>query len=209
MRRAPVPSMLATVCLAVLLVACGGDKKDKTPIQGSMLLGSEPLDGSVNGNGVIDINDDAVAGDNVGNAEVRGFISFDISVIPAGAQIVEAILTVTQNAVAGDPYGLWGPCEIDHVTLGGALDAGDFTGGSLNLNIGPISTDASLSAKTLNVTAQVALDITQGRSFTDFRLHFNGMPGSNADGVEDSARFGTSLGPNVPTLEVTYLTFPP
>ena len=116
-----------------------------------------------------------------GRGVSRGFLSFDISEVPARARIASAVLTVSQEhppagmEPPGTPYDALGPLEVDHVALGAVLDARDFDRPALEDLVGPLSSDGAIGPKTLEVARQVQADVASGRKTSDFRLRF--VPG--------------------------------
>jgi hypothetical protein len=72
----------------------------------------------------------ACAGDTPVNGTRRGFLSFDISSIPANANILEAVLDLTSYTKEGNPtYATLGYFEIYHYQYGNyaTLDSADYT----------------------------------------------------------------------------------
>ncbi len=142
--------------------------------QTTVTLTSEaPLDGSWR-------NDNAntvsymyfYVGDEDTNNFNRGFVSFDLSTIPSGANIISATLRIFQRSVEGTPYTDLGNLIVDHVDFGDILDSTDFNITPLQANIGILSTNSTIEWKELNVTTAVKDDLSNGRIHSQFRLRF-------------------------------------
>jgi hypothetical protein len=102
----------------------------------------------------------------------RQVFSFDLTPIPAGSIIVSAQLRADQYVVFGTPYATLGTVLVDHLEYG-LLDETDFAARALQEGLGPFSKDASLGAKTVDVSAAVAQDLAVGRTRTQYRLRFS------------------------------------
>ena len=211
--NAALVTALALLCLGV--TACGGgDGKDTTPIPQSLTLGA---DGDFTGHIVevtplvtyaITTNVPMQAGDDTANNLKKGFVRFDLSVLPAGASVVDATLPLTQAAPTATHYAdLGGMLRVDHVEVGAALDQSDFSATSLFLNYGTISMDTTLEVKTLGVSTLVARDLADGRTTTDFRFSFASPTDNNGD--DDWAEFIAANFVGAPTLQLNLLVPPP
>ncbi|HXF95582.1 MAG TPA: DNRLRE domain-containing protein [Gemmatimonadales bacterium] len=181
------------------------------PEQTVTLSSTDTLDGWVrdDGNGSssgtqLIVGDLVVSGADRG---YRGFYSFDLSAIPAGATITSATLRAYQFNLTGNPYGELGSVIVDHVDYGATLGTlEDYGGGTLAANIGTLSTNATFEYKALAVTARVQGDLTAGRPRAQFRLRFSNGDDSN-DNSPDFVQFCDAecfVPANVPQLVVKY-----
>jgi len=140
----------------------------------------------------------------------RGFLSFDLSGIPAGASVQSIELRFYQVNIQGDPYGKLGNPQLVHVDYGGSLGGSAYDAPAL-------STVATLSAHTgagqwYTITSDtfgdwIEQDLSAGRTRIQMRLQFTTE--TDGDGGEDMIyiesgdnHFGTG---NVPELTITYL----
>lgn len=103
---------------------------------------------------------------------VRQFLSFDLSAVPPGSEVLSAVLRVDVFVVVGAPFTSLGSVLVDHLDYG-ALDAGDFGARGLTEGLGPIAADPALGARSLDVTPHVAVDVARGRARSQFRLRFS------------------------------------
>jgi hypothetical protein len=152
----------------------------------------------------------------VGNGEItdqgelvwRGFMSFSLSDIPAGATIDRVELRFFQFKVGGDPYGKLGNLILDHIVYGDRLTDTAYNAPALESAVLPQQT----APQTWYVISDPMLvswienDLTAGRTMFQVRLRF--MQETDADGFEDYVGiesgndfFGTG---NVAQLIVTY-----
>lgn len=207
MRATRMLSCFAPIVAAGLLTGCGGGG----------LTGGAPdvvvnapstLDGYVtSAGGVLTTASTGVAvGDNAGNDGRRGFLRFSLGAIPPGATITSAVLRVAQANVSGIPYPVLGSLHVDHVDIGLALDGADYAAPALSFDIGTLSTDPTLTLRSLDVTGRVLADRAALRTTSDFRLRFN--LGTDGDSFEDSTHLedlensqGTG---QAPVLVITY-----
>jgi Bacterial Ig-like domain len=148
-----------------------------------------------------------------GNLQWKGFISFDITGIPAGVQSFEfANLNLNQvstfkDGVAGDPYGdLGGAVSLEHVNFDTMNLAAAFNPAALS-TVGNISSNATLELKTLSVLAQVQNDysnrVARGQR-SQYRIVFPTV--TDIDIKFDAAIFETpTAATNPSTLTVRYL----
>jgi hypothetical protein len=197
------------VVLAAAPISCGGGGGGDEETETVVLAGVAELDGESRGGGF----DNASLGLLVGNLgivgapgiEIRAFAAFDLSPLPPGARVVSAAVTLFQAIITTvDPYPPRGPVLLDHVNLQGALDAGDFDGGTLTLNLGILSTDATLGPKTLEVGSAVQADLDAGRTVSSFRLRFQTVVPADFTRL---ARFGDAdgnFGDQTPFMTVTF-----
>jgi DNA-binding beta-propeller fold protein YncE len=121
----------------------------------------------------------------------RQLYSFDIASIPTSSAITSATLRLYQCDVQGSPYGLTnlGNVIVDHVNFGGTIDpSGSAYDGGLALNIGTLSTTASLGYRSLNVITSVQNDLTTLRVRSQYRLRFSVLD-TNSNGNDDFAQF--------------------
>jgi hypothetical protein len=198
LKRPEVPAMFRThllrgslaLSLAGLLTGCGG---------GGIFFGdpetvtNEPatLDGYVTSAGAVvaaSATNGIGVGDNNANEGRRGFVRFTLAGIPSDAEIVSAQIQLFQGGLDGNPYATLGTIRVDHMDLGAGLDAGDYNAAALVSDVGTLSINWNIEAKTLDVTTSIAADLMAGRPTADFRLRFH-LGNTDADGLNDTARF--------------------
>jgi len=145
----------------------------------------------------------ALVGDDKDDHSLQGFLSFDISGIPANATINDVIVDFSNvNSIAGDPFGDLG-CLRGYVHDYGALDPGDYFAGSpsgaiiRHCNAGQI-----VAASDEDV--RVALQSKVGNPRFQIRLQFNEKKTDN-NGDDDSVVWKKTV-PDEPKLIVTYTT---
>lgn len=197
---------------ALPLGACGGGGGgggSDAPRQAT-LLGIPSMDGLLRNGFALPaqeliIGNFVVLGPPLEAFEMRSMSTFDLTPLPAGADVVSAVVTLTQFSVTGTTYVGRAPAILDHVNIGTSLSGDDFNGGTLASNIGVLSADATLGPKSLDVTAQVAADIAAGRTRSSFRLRFQNVLADLTTGR--FAQFGDAegtRGSTPPTLVVTF-----
>jgi hypothetical protein len=185
------------------------------PGETTVTRASQPaLDGfrSNNGGGnagvYIAVGNGNMVGDPAYELVTRGFLSFDLSGIPAGADVTTVELRFYQVEVEGNPYGKLGNLLLKHVDYGPSLEDADYNSPELG--------SAILSAHTSPmewyvITSEVIAnwieeDLAAGRSRFQMRLQFSTE--TDGDGGQDGVRFESGdnyLGTgNVPSLTITY-----
>lgn len=134
----------------------------------------------------------------------RGFVSFDITSIPAGKTIELATLRLYQTEVVGDPYGSLGSLRLDHLNYGDSLEGSDYDASSISASFATLTSNAAVEWKDANVTDRLKDDIANSRSRSQYRLRFT----TEATGADAWARFesaNNSIGTgNTPQLVVRY-----
>lgn len=166
-------------------------------------LASDPaLTGAVLSNGTLNTGagGEAVVGDGTDNLQRKGFFSFPLTDLPAGiAGVQQATLDAYQYLTLGAPFsappaGL-GSVSLDHVEVE-ALDGAAFNAAAL-AELGVFSNAAGEGSRTMAVTANVADDIMNDRSHSQYRLEFTAA--TNNNGTTDRTRFDTQA------IELVYL----
>jgi hypothetical protein len=147
-------------------------------------------------------------GDTTTNAQLKGFLSFDMTGVPAGAQVTVANLRVFQWQVVATPYGgaLGGGLRAEHVNFA-TMNLAAFNLVPLS-TIGVVSNDADPEEyKTISVLAAVQNDYANRAARgnrSQFRLQFPNA--SDFDGVADFTAILPDLGEDGGSkLAVTYL----
>jgi len=171
-----------------------------------IISGTASLDGFRSSNGGGNQGLEIRAGRNI-NLVSRGFVSFDISDVPSNADIKEATLRLYQAKIIGNPYGVGGSIKIDHLTYGDTLDNADYGAAALSSSFITLTNNAVVEWKDANVTDAVRDDLTNARSRSQFRIHFQiENTGGNVNG--DFAYFEASENimstGNTPQLVVKY-----
>ncbi len=119
----------------------------------------------------------------------RQFYSFDLANIPTGTNVAAATLRLYQASVSGLPYGgALGNVVVDHMNYGTSLDGTDYAAVALLSNIGTLSSDGSVSYKTLEVASRVQNDLDNGRARSQYRLRFSPLD-ANLNSNDDYAQF--------------------
>jgi hypothetical protein len=103
---------------------------------------------------------------------VRGFLGFDLSSLPSGIHVQSATLVATQCAISGSPFTL-GNVVVDHVTYAAPFDTTVFAESAIASQVGTLSTDPSIGARSVPVTSSVANDIATSRGSSQFRLRMS------------------------------------
>jgi hypothetical protein len=181
---------------------------------GSATIDSEAaLDGYRGNDGSGSTRQDVLVGngqivDPSGELVWRGFMSFDLSAIPAGANVQTSELRFFQAKVGGDPYGKLGNLVLEHVDYGSSLDAAAYDLPAMDsamLAQQPAS-GAWYVLADRTIAAWVQKDLDAGRTRFQVRLRFTQE--TDGDGQEDFSGiespddfFGTG---NIPLLIVNY-----
>lgn len=128
-------------------------------------------------------------GDDANNNGTWGFVTFDLSTLPAGAVIRSARLEVWQRQVEGDAFAVVNLIVVDHMEvdddgldwfdlLANELEAPITNGGGQALIL---SSNVNLGVRDMDVTRQVRSDRTAARRYAQFRLRgVAGLPTANS-----------------------------
>jgi hypothetical protein len=143
------------------------------------------------------------------DVESRGFVTFDISLLPPSPAVVRAAtLEVEQWQVTGNPYPSLGSVAVDHVNLGPTFDTLDYDAAALDPGFATLTSNGALTTYAIDVRSQVGADQVAGRTRSSFRLRFNFPGGHPVNGNTDSGDFndaenrgGSGL---VPKLTIVY-----
>jgi hypothetical protein len=181
-----------------------------------VLKGQAAFDGTVYAPAVQVLGPNAIANDNtfdVGTWQ-RGFVSFDLSQLPADTTKIEsAELRVYQTQHDATAYtAATGKLNVQSVTYG-TLDAGDWgramnqfcLGGCANLQ-STLSTSAANGWKSVDALGMVGLDwgMREERGMrSQFRLVFANE--NNGDGPEVSVSIASGMTAYAPQLEIEYV----
>lgn len=175
-------------------------------IKTKILSSSSDLDGfrssNNGGNNSVEIR----AGRN-SNLVTRGFVSFDLTDLPQGANVTEASLRLYQVKIIGSPYSAGGQLKVDHLNYGDSLNSEDYGLAALSSSFATLTSNPTLEWKDLNVTDYLRDDLENARSRSQFRIHFQiESTGGNVTGdfaYFESADNNTGSG-NTPQLVVKY-----
>jgi hypothetical protein len=178
------------------------------------LTGQAALDGfranNGGGNNTVDIRvgNGAMFGSPSQELVIRGFLSFDLSGIPASADVKSIQLRFYQVSVTGVPYAKLGNPLLQHVDYGSTLNDAAFDTPVLHSAILAPHTGAG---EWYNITSNtianwIEADLAAGRTRVQMRLQFSTE--TDGDGQQDTANFesgdnyfGTG---NVPQLTITF-----
>jgi hypothetical protein len=143
-----------------------------TPIiKTKTLTSTASLDGFESSNGGGNTTVDIRAGRNV-NLVTRGFISFDLSSIPSASTITEATLRIYQVRTSGNPYSMGGKLMVDSLNYGNSLENSDYGITAITTNLVTLTTNPSIEWKDASVTEAVKKDLSEGRTKSQYRIHF-------------------------------------
>jgi hypothetical protein len=134
------------------------------------------------------VDSGAVVGDDAGNGQLKGFLTFDLSGIPAGATINAATLNLGSFHKEGTPLDDLGALTAYLVNYGD-LDGGDW---DLPASSTPARHERlSAVSQDQNVLASVRLAFNNG---WDYQLRLEFAHAASNDGQEDSFEFDTGGG---------------
>lgn len=145
-------------------------------------------------------------GDSTANTQVRGFVSYDMSALPAGVQTFEAAnLNMNQTGGSGSPFATLGSVQLEHVNFA-TLDSASAFNATALLALGTISSDGTATVKSRSVLAAVQDDYANRAARgnrTQYRLSF--ATATDTDGTPDVVRFAAPTAGIPSALSVTYL----
>lgn len=128
-------------------------------------------------------------GDSAVDAPLWGIFTFDVSGLPKGAEVTEATFATRQINILSAPYtDLDGQAILSHTAFATMVPA-DVKAAAAT-PIGPLSTDAALGPRSMDVSAAVAADVADRvakNHRTQFRLSF--AKASDGTGDVDAADF--------------------
>jgi hypothetical protein len=159
----------------------------------------------------------AASGDQGGELVSRGFVSFDLSAIPVGANILSVELRFYQQAMMGDPYGKLGHLLLECVSYGDSLEPAGYDAPAIGEQILDVRTASetwvTLSGEPLTSWLRTVTALSPPpRGQRRFQLRLRFAQETDGDGQEDWIAVvpgggGTPLAPNdpyEPELIVTY-----
>jgi hypothetical protein len=136
----------------------------------------------------------------------RPLVTFDISAIPSGATILDALLLLDQCAAAGTPFAGAAHVVVDHLHAATAPDSSTFDASPMT-PVGALPADLTPGRRALHVTTSVIRDYLALHALTQFRLRLAtpddtpaGYVAFRGDGDDDCPAVPEAA----PTLIVTY-----
>jgi hypothetical protein len=148
-------------------------------------------------------------GDRSDGLAVYGFVSFDSSMVPAGATITGATLTVYQESVTNYPFGSTrlGSLEVERVAYGSSLSGSDFNVAASPSVAIVIGNDAQIEPKAAELVSIAGA--CAGAATCQFRLRFTRDTEAPSDGEFDYVTISSaesSVASRRPTLRLTWET---
>lgn len=136
----------------------------------------------------------------------RGFLSFDLASIPAGATIESVRLEFYQLQIVGDPYQTLGNLALDHVDYGSSLEASAYDRPALHSAVlaQMVMPNSWYILADPTITLWVEENLTAGRGRLQLRLRFAQETDSDQD--RDLVVLTSGEGPadQAPRLTIVY-----
>lgn len=202
LRTAP---LLAVIALAS---SCGGG--DTPDSFDAPSFSVQILDGYVTSDGFRDTVNLVRVGDQEHVSPIRatrGFLSFNMPVLPIGAEIQSVVLRVYQLIAVGDPFPVLGNVVVDQVDYGVVLDASAYAMPAVSSNVGMLTNSPEEGFRAIDITQRFISHMATGATRMQFRLRFT-MMDADGDNLEDSVHFedgdDTQGTGNVPSIIVNY-----
>jgi hypothetical protein len=151
-------------------------------------MGLTSEDGFVTSGGTVNANPNV--GDNESDQAVQAFVSFDTSVIPAGAHITKVVVDFSNYDILGNPWSLSDGCLRAYAQNFGTVDAGDYFGGAPSGAYIRWCGIAELSSAAESSDMKTLVQSLVGNSRLQLRLQFT-APNPNVNAAADMVRFGT------------------
>lgn len=126
-------------------------------------------------------------GDELG---AQAFVSFDMTAIPAGANITKVVVDFSDYDILGNPWGLSDGCLRAYSQNYGTVDAGDYFGGAPAGAYIRWCGAGELSSAFEDPDMKTLVQSLVGSSRLQLRLQFT-PPNPNGNAVGDMVRFGT------------------
>ncbi len=139
-----------------------------------------------------------VVGDDFINKEQCGFISINLSSLPATTSVSRVELRFDASDLGGNPFGDFVRLSVNHVDVVSGINANDFNGTPLRSGVATITAltgprDGNGRQRvTVDVTTEVSADRTAGRPISSFQLIFREAP--TVDGQTDALAVIASAG---------------
>ncbi|HOV85325.1 MAG TPA: S8 family serine peptidase [Syntrophobacteraceae bacterium] len=150
-----------------------------------------------------------LVGDDAGNRQLVGFLSFDTSILPADAVITSAKIFLTRKAVRGtNPFALLKKCFVDLAdgTFNtAALEIQDFQAATPFPQVARMSNPAQNGDVSVGELGETALRAIPKGSVAQVRVRF--AKTTNGNSVADQVVFwgDDGVGSQRPRLEITYM----
>jgi len=146
-------------------------------------------DGFVNSDGTVNTNPNV--GDTAANSTTEAFVSFDTSVLPAGANIIKVVVDFGGgHDTLGNPWSIADGCLRAYLQNYGALDAGDFFAGDPTGALFRWCGEAELNSAFEETGMKSVVQGAVGSARLQLRLQFR-TPTTNGNNVADMVRLGT------------------
>lgn len=164
-------------------------------IETATIRSNPSLDGYVAKGGTTITNTDITVGKKEPGS-VRGFVSFDMSGVPAGVNITKATLKVYQVNVEGEPFANNNLVVLDNLDFGGTLDAQDYQLRAQNTGFATLSDVIEPGWKEADITEVFMENHQMGLTRSQYRLRFSNESGSagNLDELVTFESANNSLG---------------
>ena len=141
------------------------------------------MDGYVGKDGTTDTGTNILVGKKE-TGSARGFISFDLSGVPAGANITKATLRVYQVGAAGEPFVGNNLIVLDNLDFGGTLDAQDYQLRAESSGFATLSENADTEWKEVDITDVFMENHQMGLTRSQYRLRSSNETGGVTDQAE-------------------------
>ncbi len=146
-------------------------------------------DGFVNSDGTVNTNPNI--GDTAANSTTEAFVSFDTSVLPAGANIIKVVVDFGGgHDTLGNPWSIADGCLRAYLQNYGDLDAGDFFAGDPTGALVRWCGEAELNSAFEEAGMKSVVQGAVGSARLQLRLQFR-TPTTNGNNVADMVRLGT------------------
>ena len=212
----PLASLVPALCLALPLAACGGGGDGGGGTQNVDLTARLPIKLDLSGSmrdtfeyGDTSAEEIVVFGDDVAygaDHEVRGFFTFDMTLLPAGSAIKSAVVHMSGRVKSGAPYVSLGLPLFDWVIMGSTVSSDDFA----NTNVPSAGFVPSFPASATfepgmsDVTDTLRYAFQNGNPLFSLRARFTNSPVQDATVAEVAIQV-SQVDPNArPYIEVVY-----
>jgi len=133
----------------------------------------------------------AEVGDTTSNLSMQGFVTFDLSAIPAGSTITDASVTFNDYDTGGNPWSL--SCLRMYAQAFGTVNGADYFTGSATGALIRWCSSAELTALMAGTSQFISyVQSSVGNPTIQFRLQLDDHA-TNSNGVQDMIRFGDGI----------------